>query len=74
MIDINERLDADTLEPVLRRVTGSPSFPILLVDGVLVDVSTGDRLQELGESGTLKKLIVEAGAIIDGGKRKKGRR
>jgi hypothetical protein len=74
VIDVNERLDADTLEPVLRRLTGSPSFPILVVDGVLVDVSTADRLKELSESGTLKKLVTESGAIIDGGKRKKGRR
>lgn len=74
VIDINERLDVDTLEPVLQRLTGSPSFPILLVDGVVIDVSTPDRVQELTKSGTLKKLVSEAGATINGGKRKKGRR
>jgi len=74
VIDINERPDVDTLEPVLQRLTGSPSFPILLVDGVVVDVSTSDRIQELTKSGTLKKLVSEAGATINGGKRKKGRR
>jgi len=73
-IDVNERVDVDILEPVLHRLTGSPSFPILLVDGVLIDVSTADRVQELGASGALKKLVSEAGAIINGGKRKKGRR
>lgn len=73
-IDIHERPDVDTLEPVLRRLTGSSSFPILLVDGVFIDVSTADRVQELSESGTLKKLISEAGAVINGGKRRKGRR
>ena len=74
VIDINERVDVDTLEPVLHRLTGASSFPILLVHGVLIDVSAGDRIQELSESGTLKKLVSEAGAIINGGKRKKGRR
>ena len=74
VIDINERADVDILEPVLHRLTGSSSLPILLVHGVLIDVSTADRVQELSESGTLKKLVSEAGAIIDGGKRKKGRR
>ncbi|KAF9653967.1 hypothetical protein BDM02DRAFT_3107152 [Thelephora ganbajun] len=73
VIDINERVDADILEPVLYRLTGS-SFPILLVHGVLVDVSTVDRVQELDKYGTLKALVSEAGAIINGGKRKKGRR
>ena len=74
VIDINERVDVDTLEPVLHRLTGSPSFPVLLVRGVLIDVSTADRVRELNESGTLKKLVSEAGATINGGKRKKGRR
>lgn len=74
VIDINERPDVDTLEPVLQRLAGSFSFPILLVDGVLIDVSTSERVQELSKSGTLKKLVSEAGAIINGGKRKKGRR
>jgi hypothetical protein len=74
VIDINERVDVDTLEPVLNRLTGSPSFPILLVHGVMIDVSTADRVRELNESGTLKRLVSEAGATINGGKRKKGRR
>jgi hypothetical protein len=73
VIDINERVDADVLEPVLRRLTGS-SFPILLVHGILIDVSTADRLEELNKSGTLKGLVSEAGAVINGGKRRKGRR
>lgn len=74
VIDINERLDVDTLEPVFQRLTGSSSFPILLVHGVLVDVSTSERIQELSESRTLKTMVSEAGAVINGGKRKKGRR
>lgn len=73
-IDINERVDVDILEPILHRLTGSSSFPILLVHGVLVDVSTADRLDELNKSGMLEKLVSEAGAVIGGGKRRKGRR
>jgi len=74
VIDVNERPDVDTLEPVLQRLTGVSSLPILLVDGILIDVSTSELVQELSESGTLKKLVSEAGAVINGGKRKKGRR
>jgi len=74
VIDINERVDVDTLEPLLHRLSGSSSFPILLVHGILIDVSTADRIQELDKSGTLKKLVSEAGAIINGGRRRKGRR
>jgi len=74
VIDINERVDVEVLEPVLHRLTGSSSFPILLVHGVLIDASTADRVEELDKSGTLKKLFGEAGAVINGGKRKKGRR
>lgn len=74
VIEVHERVDADTLEPVLSRLTGSSSFPILLVHGILIDVSTGDRIEELKNSGTLEKMVSEAGAIINGGKRKKGRR
>ena len=73
-IDINERVDVETLEPILHRLTGSSSFPILLVRGVPINVSTSDRVRELDESGTLRKLVSEAGAVINGGKRKKGRR
>jgi len=40
----------------------------------VIDVSTADRVRELNESGTLKNLVSEAGATINGGKRKKGRR
>jgi hypothetical protein len=74
VIDINERVDVEILEPVLHRLTGSSLFPILLVHGVLIDVSTASRVEELDKSGTLKALVSEAGAIINGGKRKKGRR
>jgi hypothetical protein len=74
VIDISERVDVETLEPVLDRLTGSPSFPILLVHGVLIDVSTADRVEELNQSGSLQKLVSEAGAVINGGKRRKGRR
>ena len=74
VIDMHERVDLDTLEPVLRRLTGSSSFPILLVHGVPVDVSTTERIQELRNEGTLAKLVSEAGASLDGGRRKKGRR
>jgi len=73
IIDLQGRADAEVLEPLLRRVTSSP-LPILLVHGMPIDVSTLDRVKLLSQSGTLRRIITQAGAIIDGGKRKKGRK
>jgi hypothetical protein len=72
-IDLMDRLDADVLEPLLRRITSS-SFPLLLVHGEPIDVSSLDRVKYLSQSGTLRKIISDAGAVIDGGRRKKGRK
>lgn len=73
MINLLDRHDAEVLEPLLERITSS-SLPILLIHGQPVDVSTSDRIKDLSSTGTLRTLVSEAGAVIDGGKRKKGRK
>jgi len=73
MINLHDRHDAEVLEPLLERITSS-SLPILLIHGQPVDVSTVDRVRYLSISGALQTLVSEAGAIIDGAKRKKGRK
>jgi hypothetical protein len=68
-----KRPDADVLEPLLARVSSSP-FPLLLVHGIPINVSTVDRVRQLTESGTLLKIVSEAGAVANGeAKKRRGR-
>lgn len=64
--------DAQVLIPLLYRLTASDSLPILLIGGS--PVGSVDAIRELDASGELKKRVTEAGAVVDGAKRKKGRR
>jgi len=73
MIELHNRHDAEVLEPLLERITSS-SLPILLIHGQPVDVSTVGRVRYLSTSGALQTLVSEAGAVVDGSKRKKGRK
>jgi len=73
MIELHNRHDAEVLEPLLERITSS-SLPILLIHGQPLDVSTVDRVKYLSVSGVLQTLVSEAGAVIDGALRKKGRK
>ena len=57
------------LVPLLYRLTGSSKLPILLVGGK--PVGSIEEIRELSESGTLKTLVADAGAVIDGEKKKK---
>ncbi|EIM81302.1 uncharacterized protein STEHIDRAFT_125560 [Stereum hirsutum FP-91666 SS1] len=72
IFDLDERADAQVLVPLLYRLTSSDSLPILLIGGT--PVGSIDAIRELDASGELKKMVTEAGAVIDGAKRKKGRR
>lgn len=58
--------------PLLYRLTSSDSLPILLIGGK--PVGSIDAIRELDASGELKQMVTEAGAVIDGAKKKKGRR
>jgi hypothetical protein len=72
VFNIDERPDADVLEPLLFRLTNATSFPVLIIGGApvggLAEVRTMDK------EGTLPRLIEIAGAKIDGKKKKGGRK
>lgn len=61
--------DADVLVPLLHRLTSS-ELPVVLIGGK--PVGSVATVQELNESGELAKMLTNAGAVIDGGKKKKG--
>jgi glutaredoxin-related protein len=60
------------LKPLLLRLTGSSDIPILLIGGKTV--GTFDEIRYMYHKGDLSKIISAAGAIVDGGKKKKGRK
>jgi len=73
IINLHDRHDADVLEPLLERLTSS-TLPLLIVHGQVVETQTLERVKTLSQSGTLRKLVSDAGAIVDGGKRRKGKK
>lgn len=72
VIEVENRPDEDVLKPLLLRLTGSNDIPILLVGGKTV--GTFEEIQYMYKKGDLAKTITAAGAIVDGGKKKKGRK
>ncbi|KAG1751375.1 uncharacterized protein EDB91DRAFT_1195985 [Suillus paluster] len=70
IFEVDQREDADVLIPLMHRLTSSTELPILLVGGKPVGSMT--TVRELNESGELQKMIVNAGAVFDGAKKKKG--
>lgn len=68
--EVDQREDAEVLIPLLHRLTSSTDLPLMLVGGK--PVGSMDVIRELNESGELQKLITNAGAVIDGSKKKKG--
>lgn len=71
-IDVDERSDEAVLTPLLTRLTSAEDFPILLVGGQTV--GTIEEIRYLYKKGDLARLIGRSGAVVDGGKRKKGRK
>ncbi|KAF9010604.1 hypothetical protein BDQ17DRAFT_1346522 [Cyathus striatus] len=72
IIDVDVRDDAEVLKPILSRLTSQLEFPILLIGGR--PVGTVEQIRELVKSGELKKLVTEAGAVVNGARRKKHRK
>jgi len=74
IFDVDQRDDANVLTPLLYRLTSSIELPILLIGGT--PVGTVSQISALFESGDLRRIITDAGAIIDGAprKRRKGRK
>ncbi|TFK54541.1 hypothetical protein OE88DRAFT_1624753 [Heliocybe sulcata] len=81
IIDVDQRPDADTLQPLLYRLTtpyleeteatDDPSLPILLLSGQPLSLS---QIRALDERHELRPMVAKSGAVINGGKRKKGHR
>lgn len=70
---VDQRADATVLIPLLFRLTDSSELPILLIGGK--PVGSMDAIRELNNNERLKALVVHAGAVLDGPrKRRKGRR
>ncbi|KAI0786798.1 hypothetical protein C8Q75DRAFT_720689 [Abortiporus biennis] len=72
IIDVDERSDEAVLTPILHRLTRSTDLPILLVGGQKAGSTT--EIRYLNAKGELQRMISKAGAVVDGGKKKKGRK
>ena len=64
--------DEDVLRPLLHRLTDSADIPILLIGGRTV--GTAEEIRYMYKKGELAKRINNAGALVDGGRVKKGRK
>ncbi|KAG8885786.1 hypothetical protein FRB97_009491 [Tulasnella sp. 331] len=69
IFEVDSRSDVDTLTPLLFRLTGAASFPILLIGGK--PAGTVDAIRAAHESGALRLQLGAAGAIIGGSEKKK---
>ncbi|KXN90950.1 hypothetical protein AN958_03017 [Leucoagaricus sp. SymC.cos] len=69
IIDVDVRDDADVLIPMLHRLTSNSEFPILLVAGR--SIGTIQEIHRMEHDGTLRRMIAESGATINGAKHKK---
>lgn len=69
IIDVDMRDDADVLLPMLRRLTSSDELPILIVSGR--PMGSLQDIREKNDDGTLRRVIAESGAMIDGATRRK---
>lgn len=61
--------DSEVLIPLLHRLTSSTDLPLMLIGGK--SVGSIAAIRELNESGELHMLITNAGAALDGRKKKK---
>lgn len=72
IVDIDMRDDVEVLKPTLDRLTSMPEIPLLLIGGKVV--GTMDEVKDMSKDGRLQKLLAEAGAVVNGQKKKKGRK
>ncbi|KAI0744121.1 hypothetical protein C8Q80DRAFT_1122399 [Daedaleopsis nitida] len=72
IVDIDERPDMNVLVPLLFRLTSTNELPILLVGGRVV--GQPKEIKYLAARGELQKLITEAGAVVDGARKKKAKK
>ncbi|KDQ21584.1 hypothetical protein BOTBODRAFT_168826 [Botryobasidium botryosum FD-172 SS1] len=71
IFDVDERGDVDVLTPILFRLTGATTFPIVLIGGNRVDL---DTLRADHTDGKLRSNLTAAGAVVGGRKKKKGKK
>lgn len=68
IIDVDIREDAEVLEPLVQRVASAKELPVLIVGGInLGDIAS---IRALYDSGELRLRVADAGAVIDGAKKK----
>ena len=64
--------DEEVLKPLLERLTGASELPILLVGGQII--GTPQEVKYMHAKGEFTRALTKAGAIVDGVKKKKGRK
>ena len=64
--------DENVLTRLLYRLTSTSELPILLVGGRTVGAPK--EIKYLASTGDLQKAITEAGAVVDGARRKKAKK
>lgn len=72
IVDVDMRDDADVLTPILSRLTGTEELPIVLVGGKML--GSMEEIREMAKDKRLAKAVSEAGAVVNGAKKKKGKR
>ncbi len=72
IIDVDTRDDYEVLVPLVQRLASTDELPILLIGGQYVGPISAIR--SLHQSGQLQQMIVDAGAVIDGAKKKHKRK
>lgn len=64
--------DEHIITSVFERLLGTDQLPVLLLHGE--SLGTIDNIRDLHSSGQLRKIISTTSAVIDGARKKKGRR
>lgn len=64
--------DEEVLKPLLHRLTGTDELPLLLIGGKVI--GSAQEVRYMHSKGDLARAITKAGAIVDGAKKKKGRK
>ncbi|GJJ06323.1 hypothetical protein Clacol_000514 [Clathrus columnatus] len=72
VFDVDERADEHIITSIFQRLLGTDQLPLLLLHGE--SLGTLSNIHELHSSGQLRKMILTTSAVIDGAKKKKGRR
>lgn len=72
IVDVDMRDDAEVLSPILARLTPVTDMPILLVGGKVI--GTLEEIKEMARDGRLARAVSEAGAVVNGAKKKKGKK